>query len=114
MMVVWVIAAALLMASAVITVARILLGPNTLDRLVALDTLVALSMCSLAVWAAYSLDSTVVPAIVALSLLSFVGSVAIARFRVRDDVVRAGIPALDAATATETDTASSSRDGEGS
>ncbi|MBJ7289285.1 MAG: cation:proton antiporter [Williamsia sp.] len=95
MMVVWIIAAVLLMAAAIITTARILLGPNTLDRLVALDTLIALSMCSLGVWAAYSLDSTVVPAIVALSLLSFVGSVAIARFRVRDDVVRAGTPASD-------------------
>ncbi|KQS00298.1 cation:proton antiporter [Williamsia sp. Leaf354] len=88
MTIVWIIAAILLLASAVITMIRVLVGPNTLDRLVALDTVVALAMCSLAGWAAYSLDSTVVPAIVALSLLSFVGSVAIARFRVRDDVVR--------------------------
>ena len=84
MMVVWIIAAVLLMASAIITTVRILLGPNTLDRLVALDTLIALSMCSLGVWAAYSLDSTVVPAIVALSLVGFVGSVSVARFRVAD------------------------------
>ena len=56
-----------------------------LDRLVALDTLIALAMCGLAVWAAYSGDTTVVPGVVALALLSFVGSIAIARFRVRDD-----------------------------
>ena len=42
-------------------------------------------MCGLAVWAAYSGDTTVVPGVVALALLSFVGSIAIARFRVRDD-----------------------------
>jgi multicomponent Na+:H+ antiporter subunit F len=42
-------------------------------------------MCGLAVWAVYSRDTTLVPAIVALSLVSFVGSVSIARFRVRDE-----------------------------
>ncbi|GAA2056278.1 hypothetical protein GCM10009722_13560 [Williamsia deligens] len=92
MTVVWVIAATMLLAAAAITMIRILAGPGTLDRLVALDTLIALSMCSLAGWAAYSLDSTVVPAVVALALLSFVGSAAIARFRVRDDVVRVQPP----------------------
>lgn len=85
MTVVWLIVGVLLMVAAVLTSARLLIGPTTLDRLVALDTLVALSMCGLGAWAAYSGDTTVVPAIVALSLLSFVGSVAIARFRVRDD-----------------------------
>ena len=67
------------------TMIRILRGPTTLDRLVALDVLIALCMCGLGTWAAFSRDSTVVPAIVALALLSFVGSVSIARFRVRDD-----------------------------
>ena len=81
---VWTIAAMLLVA-AVLTMIRILRGPTTLDRLVALDVLIALCMCGLGTWAAFSRDSTVVPAIVALALLSFVGSVSIARFRVRDD-----------------------------
>lgn len=85
MTVVWVVVAALLLIAAVLTAARALMGPTTLDRLVALDTLIALAMCGLAAWAAYSRDTTVVPGIVALSLLSFVGSIAIARFRVRDD-----------------------------
>ncbi|GAA3703628.1 monovalent cation/H+ antiporter complex subunit F [Gordonia hankookensis] len=82
---VWVIVSAMLMIAAVLTTIRVLRGPTTLDRLVALDTVIALCMCGLGAWAAYSRDSTVVPAIVALSLVSFVGSVAIARFRVRDD-----------------------------
>ena len=85
MSVVWVIVATLLLVAAVLTAARALMGPTTLDRLVALDTLIALAMCGLAVWAAYSGDTTVVPGVVALSLLSFAGSIAIARFRVRDD-----------------------------
>ncbi|PXW29063.1 monovalent cation/H+ antiporter complex subunit F [Nocardia sp. 348MFTsu5.1] len=87
MNVVWTIAAVLLLAASILTTARMLIGPDTLDRLVALDTAVAVSMCSLAVWAAYSMDSTVVPGIVALALLSFVGTVAVARFRVRDNEV---------------------------
>lgn len=85
MSVVWTIVAAMLMLAAVLTMIAVLRGPTTLDRLVALDVLIALCMCGLGAWAAYSRDSTVVPAIVALSLLSFVGSVSIARFRVRDD-----------------------------
>ncbi|HEY9314753.1 monovalent cation/H+ antiporter complex subunit F [Williamsia sp.] len=87
MNVVWTIAAVLLLAASILTTARMLIGPDTLDRLVALDTAVAVSMCSLAVWAAYSMDSTVVSGIVALALLSFVGTVAVARFRVRDNEV---------------------------
>ena len=82
---VWMIVSAMLMIAAVLTTIRVLRGPTSLDRLVALDTIIALCMCGLAAWAAFSRDSTVVPAIVALSLLSFVGSIAIARFRVRDD-----------------------------
>ena len=81
---VWMIAAGMLVAAAALTVFRILAGPNTLDRLVALDTLVAVAMCGLGAWAAFSLDSTVVYGIAALSLISFVGSVSVARFRVPD------------------------------
>ena len=32
---------------------------GTLDRLVALDTLVAVTMCAIGTWAAFSLDTTV-------------------------------------------------------
>jgi multicomponent Na+:H+ antiporter subunit F len=82
--VVWIVAAVMLTTAAALTMFRILDGPSTLDRLVGLDTLVAVAMCGLGTWAAFSLDSTVVYAITALSLISFVGSVSIARFRVPD------------------------------
>ncbi|WP_040792861.1 monovalent cation/H+ antiporter complex subunit F [Nocardia paucivorans] len=85
MIVVAVVAAALLSAAALITAYRILAGPNTLDRVVGIDSLVAMAICGLAVWAAYSRDTSVVPGIVALSLVGFLGSAAVARFRVRDD-----------------------------
>jgi multicomponent Na+:H+ antiporter subunit F len=84
MNVVWMIAAVMLVAAAALTTFRILAGPNTLDRLIGLDTIVAVAMCGLGTWAAFSLDSTVVYGIAALSLISFVGSVSVTRFRVPD------------------------------
>ncbi|ABG93976.1 monovalent cation/H+ antiporter complex subunit F [Rhodococcus opacus] len=84
MTVVSVISGIVLVVAGVLTTFRLLDGPNSLDRLVALDTLIALAMCGLAVWAAYTGDTTIVPAIVALSLVGFIGSVSVARFRVSD------------------------------
>ena len=81
---VWTIAAVMLIAAAFITTFRLLAGPGTLDRLVALDTFVAVIMCAIGTWAAYSLDTTVTYSLTALALISFVGSVSVARFRVRD------------------------------
>ena len=81
---VWVVAAVMLVLAAGITMFRLLAGPSTLDRLVGLDTLIAVTMCGVGTWAAYSLDTTVTYSLAALALISFVGSVSIARFRVRD------------------------------
>ncbi|WP_216917344.1 monovalent cation/H+ antiporter complex subunit F [Nocardia sp. NBC_01377] len=80
-----VIAAVFLAAAALLTAFRILAGPNTLDRVVGIDSLIAIAASGLAVWAAYSGDTDVIPAIVALALVGFLGSAAVSRFRVRDD-----------------------------
>ena len=74
----------MLTLAAVLTMTRILIGPSTLDRLIGVDTTVAVTMCGIATWAAYSLDTTVTYSLAALALISFVGSVSIARFRVPD------------------------------
>lgn len=84
MTIVWVIAAVMLIAAAVLTMFRLLSGPSTLDRLVALDTLVAVTMCGIGTWAAFSLDTTVTYGLTALALITFIGSVSVARFRVPD------------------------------
>lgn len=84
MTVVWVISGVLLVAAAAMTIFRLLVGPGTLDRLVAVDTLVAVTMCGIGTWAAFTLDTTVTYSLAALSLVSFVGSVSVARFRVPD------------------------------
>lgn len=81
---VWVAAGVMLTLASVLTMTRILIGPSTLDRLIGVDTTVAVTMCGIATWAAYSLDTTVTYSLAALALISFVGSVSIARFRVPD------------------------------
>jgi multicomponent Na+:H+ antiporter subunit F len=81
---IWMVSGVMLAAAAVITMFRLLAGPGTLDRLVALDTFVAVTMCAIGTWAAFSLDTTVTYSLTALALISFVGSVSVARFRVRD------------------------------
>ncbi|MEU2040131.1 monovalent cation/H+ antiporter complex subunit F [Nocardia niwae] len=85
MTVVVVLAAVILTAAALLTTYRVVMGPSTLDRVVGVDSLMAIAASGLAVWAAYSADTTVVPAIVALALVGFLGSAAVSRFRVRDD-----------------------------
>ena len=84
MHVVWIAAAVMLSSAAAITMYRLLAGPSTLDRLVALDAFVAVTMCGIGTWAAFSLDTTVTYSLTALALISFVGSVSVARFRVPD------------------------------
>ena len=70
----------LLGAGALLAMVRLALGPSLLDRVVATDTLLAIVAAGLAVYAALRRDATVVPALVVLSLLAFVGSVSIARY----------------------------------
>lgn len=81
---VWATAGVLLGVATVITMYRLLAGPSTLDRLVALDTLAAMTMCAIGTWAAVSRDTTVTYSLAALALVGFIGSVSVARFRVPD------------------------------
>jgi multicomponent Na+:H+ antiporter subunit F len=84
MTVVFAVVALMLTASAAVTVLRLLRGPSTLDRVVAMDMLLAITMCALATTAAATLDSTSVPVLVIVALLGFTGSVSIARFLGRE------------------------------
>jgi multicomponent Na+:H+ antiporter subunit F len=78
--VVAVIAHALLGGGALLALVRLARGPSLLDRVVATDTLLVIISASLAVYAALTRDPTVVPVLVVVSLLAFVGSVSIARY----------------------------------
>lgn len=87
MTVVMTICVAMLAVAALLLVIRISLGPTMLDRVVALDVLVAVLICGLALEAAANRHTTTLPILGVLSLVGFVGSVSIARFtRGSDDV----------------------------
>ncbi len=78
--VVAVICHALLGGGALLALVRLARGPSLLDRVVATDTMLVIISASLAVHAALERDPTVVPVLVVVSLLAFVGSVSIARY----------------------------------
>jgi multicomponent Na+:H+ antiporter subunit F len=80
MSVVAALAYALLGGGALLALVRLARGPSLLDRVVATDTLLVVIACGLAVYAALERDPTVVPVLVVVSLLAFVGSVSVARY----------------------------------
>ncbi|SDD52508.1 monovalent cation/H+ antiporter complex subunit F [Auraticoccus monumenti] len=75
---------AVLVASATLVLIRIIRGPSVLDRTVASEVMISIIVCALGLEAAVNRHSTTLPILVSLSLLGFVGSVAIARFVARD------------------------------
>jgi multicomponent Na+:H+ antiporter subunit F len=78
--VVVIVCAVLITAGAVPALIRLEKGPSILDRAVALDVLVAMMIAGIGVYAALHRRPDVVPVLVVLSLVGFVGSVSIARF----------------------------------
>ena len=79
----WIIGG-LLALSAFLTLIRITIGPSVLDRVVASDTMVSIVVCALGAYAALTEAWTTLPLLISLSLVGFMGSVAVARFVARD------------------------------
>ncbi|MGY1651581.1 monovalent cation/H+ antiporter complex subunit F [Geodermatophilus sp. SYSU D01119] len=71
---------ALIGGGALLALVRLVRGPSLLDRVVATDTLLVIIAAGLAVHAALVRDPTLVPVLVVVSLLAFVGSVSVARY----------------------------------
>jgi multicomponent Na+:H+ antiporter subunit F len=71
---------ALLGGGVLLALVRLALGPSLLDRVVATDALLVIISAGLAVYAALTRNPTVVPVLVVVSLLGFVGSVSVARY----------------------------------
>ena len=80
MTVVYWLAYGMLGTGAFLALLRIGIGPSLLDRVVATDTLLVIIAAGLAVHAGLQRDPTVVPVLVVVSLLAFVGSVSVARY----------------------------------
>jgi multicomponent Na+:H+ antiporter subunit F len=81
--VVFVVVLVLLCAAGAVTVVRLLRGPSTLDRIVALDVLVILIVAAAAVYIAIYRDGSNIPLLAAVALLGFVGSATAARLAER-------------------------------
>lgn len=74
---------AVLAVAAGLALARLIRGPSVLDRVVAMDVMLAVVVAGIATEAAYSRDATALPVLVVLSILGFTGAVSVARFATR-------------------------------
>jgi multicomponent Na+:H+ antiporter subunit F len=79
MTVVFVAVLAMLVAAGALTLWRLLRGPDTLDRLVALDVFLILIVAASAVYVAWYQDGSNIPLLAAVALIGFVGSATAAR-----------------------------------
>lgn len=70
----------LLGAGALLVMIRLGRGPSLLDRVVASDSLLAIFASGLAAGLAFSRNTSVLPVLVVVSLLGFVGGVSVARY----------------------------------
>lgn len=79
------IVAAILALAGVLIVARIITGPTILDRAVGSDMLVVLTVMALAVYTVSTRTAYAAAPMLALTSLSFMASVVVARFVSRED-----------------------------
>jgi multicomponent Na+:H+ antiporter subunit F len=83
MTVVFAVVLGMLSAAGLITLARLLRGPDTLDRIVAMDVFVIITVAAAAVYIAIYADGTPIPMLVAVALIGFVGTATAARLAER-------------------------------
>ena len=77
--------AAVLIAAAFLMLAwRVIVGPDSMDRLLGNDAITASLQCALALYICWTLDTTVVNAMIVIALLGFIASLSVARFRQRE------------------------------
>lgn len=83
------VVAAMLGLAAILLLIRMTVGPTILDRSIALDVLMAITICGVAVHSAHTGSAVMLPVLLALSMLGFVGAVSIARYASGSDDVTA-------------------------
>lgn len=83
------LSAGLLAVAAALLVVRITIGPTILDRSMALDVLMSVMVCAVALVAAREDRTDPLPMLLVLALVGFVGSVAIAHYASGVDDVEA-------------------------
>jgi multicomponent Na+:H+ antiporter subunit F len=83
MTVVFTVVLGMLCAAGLITLVRLLRGPDTLDRIVALDVFLVLVVVATAVYVAIYADGSNIPLLAAVALIGFVGSATATRLAER-------------------------------
>ena len=63
---------------------RVIVGPDSMDRVLGNDAITASLQCMLALYICWTLDTTVVNVMMVIALLGFIASLSVARFRKRD------------------------------
>jgi multicomponent Na+:H+ antiporter subunit F len=74
---------AMLTAAAALALVRMFRGPDTLDRIAALDVFVVLIVAGVAVYVAFHEDGSNIPLLAVVALLGFTGSATAARLAER-------------------------------
>lgn len=85
----------LLFSAAVLAMIRLERGPSMFDRIFALDLTTAVILGTIAVIAAITRRADLIPVLIVLTLVGFVGSVSIARFAVLESADEARILTKD-------------------
>ncbi|MDO5025320.1 MAG: monovalent cation/H+ antiporter complex subunit F [Trueperella sp.] len=80
MLIIFRICGILLFISAFLVILRILKGPSSLDRMVGVDFMTSILVGAFSLLAAITRRADLVPVLVVLSVVGFVGSTAMARF----------------------------------
>ena len=79
------IAAIFIFAGFFILAWRVIVGPDSMDRVLGNDAITASLQCVLALYICWTLDTTVVNVMMVIALLGFIASLSVARFRKRDN-----------------------------
>ncbi|GAA3589480.1 hypothetical protein GCM10022198_11720 [Klugiella xanthotipulae] len=69
-----------LVIGAICAIARVIIGPTALDRILALDVLLAIVLCSLGADMAINRHADTLPVLVVLAFFGVTGSISITRF----------------------------------
>lgn len=80
-----VVAGAMLFVAALLALVRVVRGPTMLNRVMAVEVLVAVVVGGLALEAAYTRHTTTLPILLALAMLGFLGATSVARFVAREE-----------------------------
>lgn len=84
------VASMLLAVSAIVAVYRIVRGPSILDRMIGTDVVLAAIMCGLGGYMALSHRTDLLPVLIVLAMLGFVGSVSVSRYVSKSDSMTPG------------------------